>query len=696
MSSPAVDDATPAPTPAPPELDVRVSSLAHLRSIGPLCRQNEKAWFPAMEHTLEAHQVLPFLQARVEDEPSLLEDASNRNTVIAYQSDLALVCHLLDTNCGPEAMACIVKRNPRASWRRLRRQFIVGDWEAGLRRMQHWMACRYEEGDKFEAWLRKMAILREQVMSYRQDDGPPLTDGFCRDVLLANLPRALFGKLQVDRSSTTLDEVVRQLKRFAVAAGEVIAKEEYDPIGDSVTDDRAPSPPLSLSSDEAEVRAYYSRHTADYDAAEAFYKQKRNAPMLPILQLPPEILRVILLSLLNFPTHVQSSHHKTLFRAIIYQRNHLRLRLVCRSFADALGSPTGLAIRNLTKLRNLIALLKLHPERCERIRNVVLNIQDPNRMRFSAFPLGRTLKAFFNMCPNITTLHVRGTLMLDHDRDGNADDPWLPLPKNSSLLHAISQHLRLREFSLMDGGACVYHKFLDSQPHLTRLAMNEYMNLSRDILKLEPTILNVSIGGSYGPSCMERLSELESTGALANLQTLTLFDMQIPDDDNAEVARFIVILKGIAPRLRKFAFSTLRTYAAPVGVFDTICPLFTSTKSLTLPFKSYTSLSFISNLPRSCETLVLLGPDVFSHWYYMVEELGQQLRLVEGIDEGKWKLDVILCLQNPNGYSSERFWMLNSQLRTLLTAFPGGKAIEYRKRLWQAPQGGLEAKVSVW
>ncbi|KAK4699276.1 hypothetical protein P7C70_g6988, partial [Phenoliferia sp. Uapishka_3] len=683
------------PPSAQPEVDPRVTSVQHLRSLGSLTRQNEKDWFPLMERTLEAHGVFCFLKARVEAQPILSPDSNNRDTVIAYQSGLMLACHLLETHCGPDAQACLVRSNPRASWRRLRRAYNVVEWKVGLMRMRHWMACTLEEEEKLGAWLRKMTILREQVLSLRRDDeGPSFSDTFCRDIILANLPSSVWKKLEVDRSETTYDQVIRQLKALAPGADQALAKNS-SPAGTSEVEARAPSPIPSLTSDEAQVAEYYGYSAADYGPPEPFVAVPK--PPFPILRLPPELLGAVLSLLVPSQTQVTTTHSSTLHLARHYQELRAKLRLVSKDFANALGPPTDFAIRNLTKLNDLIGFLSLHPERCHRIRNVVLRFRYSSRLSMEQFGVRKTLSALFRLCPNISTLHVRGTLMLGYDAEDLLDKERVPgnprrPSKNEALLDAVAEHLNLTEFSYLEGDGHVTAKFLASQPRLTHLALSYFGPDSS--IKIEPTILQLSIGDGYGPNCMKSLEELDHNGALSRIENLTIFDIQIPHEV-IPIAGFISVLRAIAPRLKTFAFATPWLDSAPPTIFDSLIPLFTSIKTLTLPFRSYTSLSFISTLPLSCKTLVLLGPDIFSKWAYddlndhtLVEDLGAQLSLADARDAGPWEFGVVLCLQDLNGYGRKRYEMFRAQLeRWLGNRYGyGEEGAGRRKRLFTGSQ----------
>ena len=115
-----------------------------------------------MQHTLESHGVLAFLGSRPSAAPSLSADPTKRAEVLAYEDGLSLACFLLAEHCGSDATSCLVSRNPRASWRRLRRMFEVEDLSVGVKRMQYWMSCRYEEGTNLDRWLKKMGILRDR------------------------------------------------------------------------------------------------------------------------------------------------------------------------------------------------------------------------------------------------------------------------------------------------------------------------------------------------------------------------------------------------------------------------------------------------------------------------------------------------------------------------------------------------------
>ncbi|KAK4701152.1 hypothetical protein P7C70_g5084, partial [Phenoliferia sp. Uapishka_3] len=695
----------------------RLASLEHLRSLGPLIPtlRNQKAWFIAMEHTLESYGVLPFLKARLEDEPVLLADSSNRDAVLAYQTGRTLACHLLQQNCGPFAQHYLINGNLRASWRRLGKSFrhAEGDWDAGLERLRYWMACRFNEGDDLGAWVRKMASLRNQVSSLRWDDDyPQLSDGFSRDILLANLPPEIRNQLDLQRRETSLAEVVLQLEGLAVVLAEEAAVAAHD-VTTNINHsegavDRATSPTSSVNSADVEVGIYYrnlynkfpSLHALELDRA--LEVEARTTLSFPILRLPLELISLILHHTITPPILITSTHASTLRMALNSQERRASLRLVCTQFSQALGSPTDLAIRNLTKLRAYLAVLSLHPEQGRRVQNVVLRLRDSKSTRCKTVELGDKLCNLFQACPRIKTLHALGVQALENE-DGNEVESSKPT-RNDVLLNAIATNLDLTEFSYLGGYAHLNEDFMKTQPNLTHVSMSRFCANPDDpgaISKLEPTILDLAIGSreERGITGIRALARLDLTGALQNLRNLTIFDLTV-EEDGENVEKFIETLSLIAPRLKTFTFTSTRDFAAPPRTFDRLFPLFTSATTLTIPFECYTSMSFISSLPPSIKTITLLGPDIVRKWGDHLLALGNQLHLIDacGVDGVLRKLTVVLCIQDRSHTGTRRLRMFHSQLTELLGPVPPHMydGDGWKGRLLLAIQAYDWIKIPVW
>ncbi|KAL8281369.1 hypothetical protein RQP46_006053 [Phenoliferia psychrophenolica] len=594
-------DAPPPPPPASPP-----TPLDRLRTLGDLTRRNSEEWFRTMREVLEAHGVLSFLHIRLDTAPILHADSNNRDEVLAYEKGLFLAAFFLEEYSGPDAQHCIVNRNPRASWRRLKRSFELVPLDVGLRRMRHWVGCRFIEGESMPEWLRKMEILRTQVGQARRDDDGDLSDGFCRDILLANLPRNTVKQLNIDRFATTLADVTDQLKQLGQAPAAVV--ESTPPEPEEALAERPPSPALSLSSDDLEIEAYFRRApTPDW---------LRPAPPKPIqppfriLDLPSELLGSILSHLTPRPTLFIAEISLTLNLALYYQIIR-QLRGVCRAFADALGPAPDLALRTVTQVMHLTSHLRLHPERCDRIRTLVLSLREPAHFRKPTFELGAALRSLFRLS-NLKRLYTKSY-------------SFKPAPVNSPAPPA--------------------------HPSLTELLVSTQWYPPED--PPEPEFSHV-LGG------------LERSGSLDNLRHLTLLDIDIPDTFE-HVEDFNIALLPILPRLHSFQFTSRWPTSSPPRTFDRLLPHFsTNLRSLTLNFGTYTSLEFIHSLPISCHTLTLIGPDIATKWGGHLGTLRTECVLVAKDDERTIKLDILLSTQSEEDPTHKRRTMFSNQVGAVM------------------------------
>lgn len=369
--------------------------------------------------------------------------------MLAYETGLGLTCFLLEEYSGPDAARCLVPRNPRASWRRLKREFEVEDLSVCVRRMQHWTSCQYEEGADLERCIRKMGILREQVLRSRRDDETPLSDRVCRDILLDNLPRTLLSQLQIERLTTTLEYVENQLRQLHQLAQPVAAPPATDAadaaalVADSEAAGSPPPPIVALNS--AEI----------YGEAVRIWRRSllpppMSKPAFRILDLPLELIGAILSHLVPIPSLINNREVETIVAALSTQSERARLRRTCRGFADALGPPADFAIRNLTKARQLINFLLINHGRGARARSRVMCFSDPARGRRRSFVLWDALKVLFLHVPNVRILHVSGDGFKEKDpNDADADDQMVPT-KDMIFFDVVGSHLKVVEFSFLN------------------------------------------------------------------------------------------------------------------------------------------------------------------------------------------------------------------------------------------------------